>query len=59
MRVKAVKRYNDIVLKKVVEKETVMDVTEARGKHLIEQGMAEAIEEPAESKKTEKKETAK
>lgn len=59
MRVKAVKRYNDIVLKKVVEKETVMDVTEARGKHLIEQGMAEATEEPAESKKTEKKETAK
>lgn len=39
MKVKVIKRYNDLILKKIQEKNTVFDVTESRGKYLIEQGM--------------------
>ena len=56
MKAKAVKKYSDIVLKRVVEKDEVIDVTESRGKYLQEQGMAEIIED---TRKADKKDPAK
>lgn len=35
MKVKCIKRYSDICLKEIVEKGTVLEVTENRGAHLI------------------------
>ena len=45
MKVKCIKRYSDICLKEIVEKGTVLEVTENRGKHLISEGVAEAVRE--------------
>ena len=45
MKVKCIKRYSDICLKEVVEKGTVLEVTENRGEHLIGEGVAEAVRE--------------
>lgn len=44
MKVKVIKRYNDIVLGKIQEVDTVFDVDDARGKYLIGQGMVEEVE---------------
>ena len=41
MKVKCIKRYSDICLKEIVEKGTVLEVTESRGEHLISEGVAE------------------
>ena len=41
MKVKCIKRYSDICLKEIVEKGTVLEVTENRGAHLISEGVAE------------------
>ena len=45
MKVKCIKRYSDICLKEVVEKGTVLEVTENRGAHMISEGVAEAVRE--------------
>lgn len=45
MKVKCIKRYSDICLKEIVEKGTVLEVTESRGEHLISEGVAEAVRE--------------
>ena len=45
MKVKCIKRYSDICLKEIVEKGTVLEVTESRGEHLIREGVAEAVRE--------------
>lgn len=45
MKVKCIKRYSDICLKEIVEKGTVLEVTENRGEHLISEGVAEAVRE--------------
>ena len=45
MKVKCIKRYSDIRLKEIVEKGTVLEVTEDRGAHLISEGVAEAVRE--------------
>ena len=45
MKVKCIKRYSDICLKEIVEKRTVLEVTEDRGAHLISEGVAEAVSE--------------
>lgn len=50
-KVKVIKRYNDIVLKKTQEKGTVFEVSEARAKHLVEQKMVEIVEEKKPEKK--------
>lgn len=52
MKVRAIKKYSDIVLKKVVEKGAEFDVAEDRAKYLIGQGMVEPV-------KDEKKDAAK
>ncbi len=45
MKVKCTRRYSDICLKEVVEEGTVLEVTEERGAHLIEEGVVEAVSE--------------
>lgn len=45
MKVKCTKRYSDICLKEIVERGTVLEVTENRGEHLISEGVAEAVRE--------------
>lgn len=49
MTVKAIKRYSDIRLHKVIESGTVLDVDEARADHLVKEGMAEIVKEPAKT----------
>lgn len=49
MKVKAIKRYSDIHLHKVIESGTVLDVDEARADHLVKEGMAEIVKEPAKT----------
>lgn len=44
MKVKVIKRYNDIVKDKIQEVDTVFEVDDARGKYLIDQGMVEEVE---------------
>lgn len=45
MKVKCIKRYSDIRLKEIVEKGTVLEVTEDRGAHLINEGVVEMVRE--------------
>lgn len=54
VKVKVIKRYNDVVLKKIQEKGTTFKVSEERAKHLVKQGMVEIIEE-AKKESAEKK----
>lgn len=46
MKVKVVKRFHDMAQKKIQEKNTILDVSDARGKYLISQGMTEECAEP-------------
>ncbi|MBQ8232423.1 MAG: hypothetical protein IJZ34_10940 [Lachnospiraceae bacterium] len=57
MKVKAIKRFHDVVAKKIREKDKdVWVVTKERGEHLIKQGMVEEVkEEPEKDTKTTKK----
>lgn len=58
MKVKVIKRYNDLALKKIQEIGTVLEVTDKRGEYLISQGMAEKIMDGTEGQKPdEEKET--
>lgn len=45
MKVRAVKRYSDIVRKKIVEKGDEFDVPEGRAKYLASQGMVELVKD--------------
>ena len=57
MKVKVVKRYNDMVLKKIQEPGTVFETDDKRAEHLIKEGMADKVqEEPSKSNKTSKNE---
>ena len=44
-KVTAIKRYSDVRLNKVIEPGTILDVDEARAKHLVHEGMAEILKE--------------
>ena len=55
MKVKCIKRYSDICLKEIVEKGTVLEVTENRGEHLIGEGVAEAVREAKAAAKGKRK----
>lgn len=50
MKVKVIKRYNDVVLKKIQKVNTILDVDEKRAKHLVEQGVAVYTEKETEGK---------
>jgi hypothetical protein len=54
VKVKVIKRYNDISLNKIQEKDTEFETTETRAKYLAEQGMVEIVGDV--SKKTGKTE---
>lgn len=45
MKVKAIKRYSDVRLHKVIYPSTVLEVDEARAKHLVHEGVAEVVKE--------------
>lgn len=47
MKVKATKRYSDVRLHQVIEPGTVLEVDEARAKHLVHEGVAEIVKETA------------
>lgn len=47
MKVKAIKDYNDLQLKRLVKAEEELDVTEARGAELIKALVAEKVETAA------------
>lgn len=46
MKIKVIKRFHDMVQKKIREKDETMDVSEERGRYLISQGMAEEYTGP-------------
>ncbi len=48
MKVKVIKRFNDMKERKIQEVGTVLEVNEARMKWLISQGMVEKCQEPEE-----------
>ena len=48
MKVKCIKRYNDVSLHKTLEIGAVLEVDEARANYLIHEGMVEIIAEEAE-----------
>ena len=51
-KVKAIKRYSDVVLKKIVEKDHEFEVSDDRAKHLVEQGMVTILGDAKEKKET-------
>lgn len=53
MKVKVIKRYNDLVLKKIQKVDTIFEVTDERGKYLIGQGMVEEFKEDTKGQETE------
>jgi hypothetical protein len=61
MKVKAIKDYNDLQLKRLikVKDEEILTVSEARGKHLIELGLVVKVEEEEKTEPTPKKKTTK
>ena len=55
MKVKVIKRYNDVVLNKIKEKDEneseVFEVSKERAEHLVKEGMVEIIKEGKETQK--------
>lgn len=51
IKVKVIKRYNDIVLNKIKEKDEVFEVSKERAEHLVKEGMVEIIKEGKETQK--------
>lgn len=49
MKIKAIKRYSDIRLHKVIESGTVLEVDEARADHLVKEGMVEILKETSKT----------
>lgn len=45
MKVKCIKRYSDIKLKKIVEVGDILDVDDERAEHLIQEDVAEVTKE--------------
>ena len=50
MKIKCIKRYSDVLLKKVIEVGTVLDVPKDRADHLVHEGVAELVEKAAQEK---------
>ena len=49
MKVKCIKRYSDVKLKKIVEVGEILDVDDERAEHLIHEGVAEITKETEKS----------
>lgn len=54
VKVKVIERYNDMVLKKIQEVGTELEVDEQRAKKLVEHGKAVVVESQKAKKATEK-----
>ena len=54
MKVRYIKRYNDIKLKKIVEVGDILDVDDERAEHLIQEGVAEITKETEKAASKEK-----
>ena len=54
MKVKCIKRYSDVKLKKIVEVGDILDVDDERAEHLIQEGVAEIIKETEKAASKEK-----
>lgn len=50
-KVKVIKRYNDVVLNKIKEKDEAFEVSKERAEHLVKEGMVEIIKEGKETQK--------
>ena len=56
VKVRCIKRYSDVKLKKIIEVDTIFDVDEERAQHLVNEKVAEIINE---TEKTTEKATGK
>ena len=54
MKVKCIKCYSDVKLKKIVEVGDILDVDDERAEHLIQEGVAEIIKETEKAASKEK-----
>lgn len=59
MKVRAIKKYSDIILKQVMEKGAEFDVPDDRAQYLKGQGMVEILGDPEKAEQKEKKDAAK
>ena len=55
-KVRVIKRYHDMQLKKIMKKDEEFEVDEERAKYLVRQGMVKILEAQETAKKAEKKE---
>ena len=51
LKVKVIKRYNDVALNEIKEKVEVFEVSKERAEHLVKVGMVEIIKEGKETQK--------
>lgn len=56
VKVKAIKRYHDMTLKKIIEKDTEFEVSKARADYLVKQGMVEILKEAKGKEQKDEKE---
>ena len=54
LKLKCIKRYSDVKLKKIVEVGDILDVDDERAEHLIQEGVAEIIKETEKAASKEK-----
>lgn len=45
MKMRCIKRYSDVKLKKIIEVDTIFDVDEERANHLVNEKVAEIVNE--------------
>lgn len=50
MKIKCIKRYSDVLLKKIIEVGMVLDVPKERVAHLVQEGVAELVKDAAQGK---------
>lgn len=55
VKVKVIRRYNDIALDAIQEIGTVLEVTKRRADHLVKEGVAEVVESDESDRKEEEK----
>jgi hypothetical protein len=56
VKIRCIKRYSDVKLKKIIEVDTIFDVDEERANHLVNEKVAEIVNE---TEKTAEKATGK
>lgn len=51
LKVKVIKRYNDVALNEIKEKDEIFEVSKERAEHLVKEDMVEIIKEGKETQK--------